>query len=55
MLSAIGRFFSSIIQARKSMYQSELEAFLVANNPKSSSEVESLINTYNRKRAYGSY
>jgi hypothetical protein len=55
MLSVIGRFFNSIIQARQAMYNSELEAFLLANRPKSHSEVESLINTYNRKRAYGSY
>jgi len=55
MLSAIGQFFQSIIQARKSMYQSELEFFLRSHNPKSTAEVESLINSYNRKRAYGTY
>jgi hypothetical protein len=53
MLSAIGKFFQSIIQARKSMYQSELEYFLRSQNPKSTAEVEHLINAYNKKKAYG--
>jgi hypothetical protein len=53
MLSAIGRFFTAILNAKQSMYQSELEMYLNAKNPKSPQEVEQLITMFNRRRQFG--
>jgi len=53
MLSAIGRFFTTILNTKQSMYQSELEMYLNAKNPKSPQEVEQLITMFNRRRQFG--
>jgi hypothetical protein len=53
MLSAIGRFLKAVIQTKQSMYQSELEMYIKAKNPKSPAEVEHLITAFNRRRQFG--
>jgi len=53
MLSKIAKFLATVINTKSAMYQSELELYLASKNPKSSAEVEYLINSFNRRRQYG--